>query len=87
MIGNMNGFKGLVKQVNPNMKFIHCIIHRQALASKDLSVEFEKCDGHHNHCDQFRESERFKCTPLKTFCEENDAERETLLFHNTVRWL
>ena len=87
MIGNMNGFKGLVKRVNPDMKFNHCIIHRQALASKDLSVEFENVMVITINVINFVKARDLNARLFKKICEENDAEYETLLFHNTVRWL
>lgn len=37
MAGQYNGLQGLVKAVSPNIKWTHCIIHREALASKNLS--------------------------------------------------
>jgi hypothetical protein len=35
--GQYNGLQDLVKAVAPNNKWTHCIIHREALASRDLS--------------------------------------------------
>ncbi|CAB4032120.1 zinc finger BED domain-containing 5-like [Paramuricea clavata] len=87
MIGDMNGFKGRVKRVNPDMKFNHSIIHRQALASKDLSVEFENVMVIIINVINFVKARDLNARLFKKICEENDAEYETLRFHNTVRWL
>lgn len=37
MAGNVKGLLGRVKRVSPNIKWMHCIIHREALASKRMS--------------------------------------------------
>lgn len=39
MTGSMRGLSGHVKKVNPDIKWMHCIIHRKALASKRLSPD------------------------------------------------
>ena len=36
MLGSRSGFLALVKRKNPAMAGIHCIIHREGLASKTL---------------------------------------------------
>lgn len=38
MLGKKNGLKARVLQVAPHVKFTHCIIHREALASKTLDA-------------------------------------------------
>ena len=38
MLGSRSGFLKLAKKHNPNIVGIHCMIHRQALASKTIVV-------------------------------------------------
>lgn len=40
MMGSRSGFQVLVKNRSPNIKCSHCMIYRQALASKTLPVSF-----------------------------------------------
>ena len=39
MLGKKKGLRGKILQVAPNVNFTHCIIHREALASKALVPE------------------------------------------------
>ncbi len=39
MAGKRGGLQALVKRVSPNMQWTHCMIHREALASKQMSPE------------------------------------------------
>ena len=87
MIGNMNGFKAFVLERNPDMKFNHCIIHRQALASKELSADFDNVMTVSVTVINFVKGRDLNARIFKKICEENDSEYERLLFHNTVRWL
>jgi hypothetical protein len=36
LIGHKKGFQADVRRIGPHVNFIHCIIHRQALVSRDL---------------------------------------------------
>ncbi|XP_060771673.1 zinc finger BED domain-containing protein 5-like [Neoarius graeffei] len=39
MAGKRSGLQALIKRVSPNVQWTHCMIHREALASKQLSPE------------------------------------------------
>ncbi len=50
MVGKNDGLKAKVLEVAPHVKFTHCIIHRESLASKTLDSElncFEMCNQNH----------------------------------------
>jgi hypothetical protein len=42
MTDHKSGFISKIQKLNPNIKAVHCIIHRQALASKKLSPDLNK---------------------------------------------
>ena len=42
MLGSRQGFTARVKQENPSALIVHCFLHRENLASKKLSHEFQK---------------------------------------------
>ena len=42
MLGSRSGFISLVKRRNPNVKGVHCLIHKEALASKTLPQKFDR---------------------------------------------
>jgi len=87
MLGSRSGLAMLVKQKNPKVITTHCIIHRQALASKTLP-------GCLNNTLQLAikvvnviKSSALNTRLFKKMCTELDSDHETLLFHTEVRWL
>ena len=42
MLGTKSGFKICAKNRSPKVRGIHCMIHRQALASRPLPAQLEK---------------------------------------------
>lgn len=88
---NMQGRKvGLVsfiaKVAVKKCSFTHCVIHREALAGKKLSVELNETL---EEVIQFVNS--IKSKPLQSsffeiICEELGSEHTQLLYHNDARW-
>lgn len=87
MIGSRSGFVTLVRQKNPNVCVIHCFIHRQALAAKTLSDEFnvvlKLCIKIVNYVKKSALNTRL----FAALCKDLGTEHITLLFHTEVRWL
>ena len=84
MMGSNKGFMSFVKRKNNN---IHCLLHRENLATKEiqenLAIVFKEVVSVVNY---------IKSRPLNTrlfraLCDEMGAELSGLLFHSTVRWL
>ncbi|KAK7938700.1 hypothetical protein WMY93_002026 [Mugilogobius chulae] len=42
MAGHKTGLRALIQRVSPNAQWTHCVIHREALASKQLSSELSE---------------------------------------------
>ena len=42
MLGERPGFTARVKQENPSVVVVHCLLHRENLASRKLSNELKK---------------------------------------------
>ncbi len=40
--GKRKGLQALIKRVSPNTQWTHCVIHREALASRQISPELNK---------------------------------------------
>ncbi|CAK1592459.1 unnamed protein product [Parnassius mnemosyne] len=87
MLGSRSGFVQLVREKNPNVIAIHCFIHRQALAAKTLSNEFNAiltlCIKIINYVKKSALNTRL----FTALCEDLGTEHKTLLFHTEVRWL
>lgn len=87
MTGNKSGLVAKLKSVMPNVTWIHCFLHRQALASKVLPPDLN---------DVFKEVIKvvnsIKGNALQTrlfriICEDMGSLHQNLLYHTEVRWL
>ncbi|XP_022823722.1 SCAN domain-containing protein 3-like [Spodoptera litura] len=87
MLGSRSGLATLVKQKNPNVITTHCIIHRQALASKTLPGCLNDTLKIAIKIVNLIKSSALNTRLFKKLCTEMDSDHETLLFHTEVRWL
>ena len=87
MVGKKTGLKARVLQVAPHVKFTHCIIHREALASKTLEPELKSVLDTATKMVNFIKSRPLNTRLFATLCNELGSDHEGLLFHTDVRWL
>lgn len=87
MLGRRSGFKARVLEVAPHAKFMHCMIHRFALACRVLPGELSnvlslvvKMINHVKHSP-------LNSRLFKLICDDIGANHSVLLFHSNVRWL
>ena len=87
MIGRHGGFTAHFKREVPDLLTIHCVIHRQHLAEKLLSIRL-----HSTLLAVIRPVNKIKAHSLNDrifhqLSQENEEEFERLLLHTQVRWL
>uniref|UniRef100_A0A2C9M3T7 DUF4371 domain-containing protein n=1 Tax=Biomphalaria glabrata TaxID=6526 RepID=A0A2C9M3T7_BIOGL len=87
MVGRYRGFVSLLKENVPGVLAIHCVIQRQHLVAKNLSVRL-----HESLQFVITAVNRIRANALNTrlfaqLCEENDENFHQLLLHTEVRWL
>ncbi|GFU74207.1 SCAN domain-containing protein 3 [Trichonephila clavipes] len=86
IIGKKNGCLKWMKDVNPEIILVHCVIHRQNLAAKNISPVVNEVLHTVIKCVVIKTSA--KCERLfKLFCEEQNEDHVRLLLHTEVRWL
>ena len=87
MLGARSRFEKLLKQKNPKVVTLHCIIHPEALASRTmtqpLKVALETAIGLVN----FVKASALNTRLFRRLCLDMESDYEGLLFHTTVRWL
>lgn len=87
MMGKRNGCLKLMKDENPELSVVHCVIHRENLVSKKISPVLNEVLKSVIKCINAIKS-NVKCECLfKKFCEDNNADHVKLILHTDVRWL
>uniref|UniRef100_A0A3P8SK73 HAT C-terminal dimerisation domain-containing protein n=1 Tax=Amphiprion percula TaxID=161767 RepID=A0A3P8SK73_AMPPE len=87
MLGKKKGLKARVLQVAPHVNFTHCIIHREALASKMLDPELNSVLETATKMVNYIKSRPLNMRLFATLCSELESEHQGLLFHSDDRWL
>ncbi|GFU31809.1 SCAN domain-containing protein 3 [Nephila pilipes] len=87
MMGKKNGCLKLMKDANPEMIIVHCVIHKEILVAQIISpVLNEVLYAVIKFVHTIKASA--KCERLfKLFCEEQNEDHVRLLLHTEVRWL
>ncbi|XP_076799889.1 protein FAM200C-like [Clavelina lepadiformis] len=87
MLGSRSGFIARMKQKSPNAVGCHCVIHREALASRTLSAAMKNKLAIIIQAVNFVKTSGVNTRLFAKLCKDMDSEHETLLFHTSVRWL
>ena len=87
MLGHSSGFHAHVKKVSPDCTFMHCMIHREALASKTLGPDLTEVLRQVIKLINTVKSSALNTRLFRRFCEQMDADQYNLLYYTKVRWL
>lgn len=87
MEGCYAGLRARVAEVAPRVKWTHCCIHRQSLASKPLPPDLRKVLDEAVKIVNFIKAKPTNSRLFKLLCEGMDSPHTTLLLHTEVRWL
>ncbi|XP_060774414.1 zinc finger BED domain-containing protein 5-like [Neoarius graeffei] len=87
MAGKRKGLQALIKRAAPDAQWTHCILHREALASRHLSPELNEVLTAVVDVVNFIKTRPLKAQLFSALCEEMGADHTTVLFHSEVRWL
>jgi len=87
MMGRNIEFGGILQRKFPHIHIKHCIIHREGLASKEISSVFNEVMQVVIKVVNFVKSRDSNCLHFKDLCSTENAEHSTLLLHTAVRWL
>ena len=87
MIGRQRGVLCLMKADNPDMMTVDCVIHRENLVARNLSLELNEVLLAVIKCINIIESNHGTEPLLTAFCHEMEKSHVRLLLHTEVRWL
>jgi zinc finger BED domain-containing protein 5/7/8/9 len=85
MSGYYSGLLARVKAVSPLVKWTHCCIHRQALASKPLPVDLKDVLDDSCKIVNFIKSRHTNSRIFSALCKDMGNLHKTLLIHTEVR--
>ncbi|XP_046408746.1 zinc finger BED domain-containing protein 5-like [Ischnura elegans] len=87
LTGKKSGFVTRLATIMPNAIWVHCFLHRQALASKDMPTELKEVLNDTVKSVNFVKSRPLQSRLFPQLCEEMGAEYKCLLLHTEARWL
>ena len=87
MLCSQSGFIARIKQKIPNAVGTHCVIHKEALASKTLTAAMKDKLAIAIRVVNFIKASATSTRLLNHMSKEMDSTYETLLFHTSVGWL
>ena len=87
MMGIKKGFMSFAKKQNNDILIVHCYLHRENLAAKDIQANLASVFKEVVCVVNYIKSHSL-CTRLfRVFCDEMGAEHSGLLYHSNIRWL
>ncbi|KAL4101100.1 hypothetical protein QTP88_012347 [Uroleucon formosanum] len=87
MSGCYGGLQALIQNKAPDALWTHCIIHREALASKYLSPELNQVLECVVNVVNYIKTRPLKSRFFKKLCEDMGAEHTSLLYYSSARLL
>lgn len=85
--GNLTGFVARIKKVTPQCQATHCIMHREALASKNMSGSLSKVLQDAVKVINVIKGSALNSRLFAILCEDSCDIFKNQLFHTEVRWL
>uniref|UniRef100_A0A3Q4HQ00 Zinc finger BED domain-containing protein 5-like n=1 Tax=Neolamprologus brichardi TaxID=32507 RepID=A0A3Q4HQ00_NEOBR len=87
MAGKRGGLQALIKRVSPNVQWTHCMIHREALGSKQLSADLSNVMTDVVTTVNYIKTRPVKSRIFSALCEEMGSDHTAVLYHSESRWL
>ena len=87
MVGRHKGFVSRVREISSGITSSHCILHREALAAKQLPASLKTVLDEVIRVVNYIKSRPKQSRIFKVLCEEMGSVHTSLLLHTEVRWL
>ncbi|KAJ3588490.1 hypothetical protein NHX12_012082 [Muraenolepis orangiensis] len=87
MAGRRAGLRTLIMDVSPSAIWTHCMIHREQLAAKELSVALADVLQQVTTMVNYIKPHPLRARLFAKLCSDMGSEHDHLLFHTEARWL
>lgn len=87
MQGRKKGFVAYVLQMNPMVRIVHCMIHREVLVSKALPNELSVVLNEVVKVVNYIKKSPLRSRIFAALCDAMESDYKCLLYHTKVRWL
>jgi hypothetical protein len=87
MTGRRSGVVTKIKELAPECKLTHCVIHRESLATKQMSTELNNVLSEVVKIVNHVKANALNSRLFAALCDGMGAEHKQLLLHADVRWL
>ena len=82
-----DGFTARVRQINPRVQVIHCLLHRENLAAQHLSLDLSAVMKEVVGVVNFTKVSAVNSRLFEQLCVDHGSQFKHLLFYSNVRWL
>ena len=88
MLGDQDdGITARVRQINPRVQVIHCLLHRENLAAQHLSLDLSAVMKEVVGVVNFTKVSAVNSHLFEQLCVDHGSQFKHLLFYSNVRWL
>ncbi|CAM4553809.1 unnamed protein product [Caretta caretta] len=87
MTRRVNELVARIRKENPSLQWVHCIILREAFASKKMSSELHEILNESVKTGNFIKSRPLNAHLFRILCKETGSEHPQLLLHTEICWL
>jgi hypothetical protein len=87
LTGRHSGVVSEVKEVAPDMNWVHCFIHREVSASKGMQTEFKTVLDSAVKLVNLIKARPLNYNLFSVLCDEMGSEYIQILLHSEIRWL
>ena len=87
MTGKHTGLIAHIREVCPSIHWLHCSVHREALAAKNMPADLLAVLNDAVKLVNFIKARPLNARLFTLLCNEMGSEHKALLLHTEVRWL
>ena len=87
MLGTRKGFVAKVKEANQNVIVVHCLLHRENLASRHISSDLGAVMDNVVAVVNYIKAGPLNSRIFREICSDFESSHQHLLYHSEVRWL